>query len=69
MYVTRISRYVTLYIAFGIIRCFKLQRQVFERIIRGYGGFTFICYRVMQLVFWRVNAKHESKQASQLHAS
>jgi len=38
MYVTGISRYITLYIAFGIVRSFTLPQQVLERINRGYGG-------------------------------
>jgi len=38
IYVTRISRYIVLYIAFGIIRGFTYPQQALERINRGYGG-------------------------------
>jgi hypothetical protein len=45
MYVTRTSRYIMLYIAFGIIRGFTQPWGVLERIIRGYGGSTVFLYQ------------------------
>jgi len=38
MHVTRISRYMTLYVAFGIIHGFPWPQYFLERITHGYGG-------------------------------
>jgi len=68
MYVTRISRYITLYIAFGIIRGFKLKAVslgTYYPLIRGSPVYIYIYIYIYTLVH---EADVENSRIASLYA-